>query len=593
MLNQSESKHKGVNSEESIAVLPFRNLSSDKENEYFSDGITEELINALTKVEGLGVIARSSAFKFKNQDIDSREVGNQLKVAYILEGSVRKAGNNVRVSAQLIKSNDGFHIFSEVYDRELKDIFEVQDDISNKIVQKFRDKLGIQKAGKRLVTNSTENIDAYELYLKGRYNLSKGSLEATNAAIQYFEAAAKRDSKFVLPITGLAACYTFLGGSGLMPVSEAFEKAREYANMTNLLDERVAETHLALAKSAFWCDWDFESTGRSIKKAIQLNPGVSNIHGFNSLFLMASGKLNEALIETQLAIKLDPLSLKSKSRLGELYFRSGRYIEAIEIIDEILTENPYFNQATVFKAWSHLFLGEFGLAASIFSAIPITNDESITFYGGLAYAYYKLRQYDKVMECMQNFKSEVEKGNLHWLNYNYALIFRALGEKEKMFGYLQKCMEEKDTPLIFINVDPIWDEFRDDPKFIQLVEKTFDPGKKDRVVSIKTDTKEELEINLKNLIYIEAQENYSSVVWFEGDQVLEKLLRVTLKRIEEQIVSSDIVRCHRSYIINTKINFTILGNSNGYQLKSRLIANTIPISRSLGKEIVNKIKAEQ
>ena len=581
------------NGEESIAVLPFRNLSSDKENEYFSDGITEELINALTKVDGLGVIARSSAFKFKNQDIDSREVGELLKVAYILEGSVRKVGNNVRVSAQLIKSKDGFHIFSEIYDRELKDIFEVQDDISNKIVQKFRDNLGIHETGKKLVTRATQNIDAYELYLKGRFNLNQGALEATKTAIQYFEASSKKDSKFVLPITGLAACYTFLGGSGLMPVSEAFEKAREYANRTNLLDESVAETHLALAESAFWCDWDFETTGSAIRKAIQLNPGTSNIHGFNSVFLMASGKMDEALIEAQLAITLDPLSLKSKSRLGEHYYRSGRYIEAIEIFDEILAENPYFNLANIFKAWSHLFLGDSELAASIFSSIPVTNNESFTFFGGLAFAQYKLRQYDKVLESMQNFNSEVKKGNKHWLNYNYTLIFRALGEDDKMFGYLQKCLEEKDTPLVFINVDPIWDEYRNDPKFAQLVEKTFDPGKKDQIVSIKTDTKEVLEINLKNLVYIEAQENYSKVVWFDGEQVHEKLLRATLKRIEDQIVSSDILRCHRSYIINTKIKFTILGNSNGYHLKSRLIADTIPISRSLGKEIVRKLKESQ
>ena len=278
-----QSHNKELISEGSIAVLPFKNMSSEKENEYFSDGITEELINALTKVEGLSVIARSSAFKFKNQDTDPREVGSQLNVAYILEGSVRKAGNKVRVTAQLIKTADCFHLFSEVYDRELKDIFEVQDDISNTIAQKFAGSFGIPGTKKNLVSASTENIEAYELYLKGRFNLSKGSFEATKTAIHYFEAALNKDNEFVLPIAGLAACYTFLGGSGLMQVTEAFTKAREYANKTNLMDENVAETHLSLAMSSFWCDWDFENTGISIKKAIQLSPGTSNIHGFNSV----------------------------------------------------------------------------------------------------------------------------------------------------------------------------------------------------------------------------------------------------------------------------------------------------------------------
>jgi len=574
----------------SIAVLPFRNMSSDKENEYFSDGITEEIINALTKVEGLNVIARSSAFTFKNQDIDPLKVRDRLGVAYILEGSVRKVSNRVRVTAQLINTSDCFHLFSEVYDRELKDIFKVQDDISNKIVRKFTDKVKIQESADVLVPTSTKNIEAYDLYLKGRYNLSKGSLEATKTAIQYFETSIRKDKGFVLPIAGLAACYTFLGGSGLMKEGNAFEKAKEYALESNLMDNSLAETHLSLAQSSFWWDWDFENTGISIKKAIRLSPGTSSIHGFNSLFLMASGRFEEAVIEAKLAAKLDPLSLTGKFRLGELYYRSEKFIEAIEIFDEILAENMFFKQASIFKGWCHLFLGDLDMAVSIFGKIPVTVDESIIFYGGLAFAYYKKMKYDKVLECMQNFTSEVNSGNLHWLNYNHTLIFRALGEAERMFEYLEKCLAEKNTPLIFINVDPVWNEFRDDPRFIKVLEKSFVPAKKDQITRIKTDTKEELAINLKNLLYVEAQENYSKIVWTEDERVKEKFLRVTLKKIEGQLADNSIVRCHRSYIINTNVDFTIGGNSNGYWLKSDLVKETIPISRSLGKEIVRKLQ---
>jgi adenylate cyclase len=577
-------------SENSIAVLPFRNMSSDKENEYFCDGITEELINALTKVEGLSVIARSSAFTFKNQDIDPREVGNQLGVAFILEGSVRKAGSKVRVTAQLIKTSDCFNLFSEVYDRELKDIFEVQDDISIRIVQEFTDKVRVPESRKNLVTSSTKNTDAYELYLKGRFNLSKGSLEATTAAIQYFESALEKDRDFVLPLSGLAACYTFLGGSGLMQTGEAFEKAKEYASASILKDEGLAETHLSMAKSYFWHDWDFEHAGISIKKAIQLNPGTSSIHGFNSLFLMAGGKFEEAFVEAKLATKLDPLSFSGKFRLGELYYRSERFIEAIEVFDEILAKNSFFKQASIFKAWCHLFLGDLDLAISIFKKIPITVDESSIFYGGLAFAYYKDMQYDKVLECLQNFNSEVDRGNLHWLNYNRALILRALGETEKMYEYLEKSLEMKETPLIFIKADPVWNEFMGNPQFAKVLEKSFAPAKNYGMKRLLTDTKEEFSIDLKNLIYVEAQENYSKIVWTDKGDVKEKLLRVTLKRIEDQLADDTLVRCHRSYIINTKVDFTVLGNSNGYSLESDLIKHTIPISRSRGKEIVRKLK---
>jgi len=219
------------------------------------------------------------------------------------------------VTTQLVKASDGFHIFSETYDRELQDIFKVQDDISNKIAQKFADSIGIKKKGLNLVGSSTGSMEAYELYLKGRFNLSKGSLEAAQAAIQYFEAALLKDKNFVLPLTGLAACFTFLGGSGLMSANEAFNKAKEFAGKTNMLDENIAETHLALANSSFWYDWDFEQTARSIKRAIRLSPGTASIHGFNAVYLMAAGKMDEALIEAKLATMLDPLSLKEKFHL--------------------------------------------------------------------------------------------------------------------------------------------------------------------------------------------------------------------------------------------------------------------------------------
>jgi tetratricopeptide (TPR) repeat protein len=440
------------------------------------------------------------------------------------------------------------------------------------------------------VATSTQNIEAYDLYLKGRFNLSKGSLDATLTAIQYFEASLRKDKGFALPLAGLAACYTFLGGSGLMESEVAFGRAKEYAITSNQIDNSLAETHLSLAQTSFWREWDFENTGISIKKAIGLSPGTSSIHGFNSLFLMASGKMDEAVIEANLAAKLDPLSITGKFRLGELYYRLGKFVEAVEIFDEILEENIFFQQATIFKGWCYLFLGDLDMAVSTFNNIPITSEESIIFYGGLALAYYKKQKYDKVLECFRDFCSQVGSGNLHWLNYNRTLIFRALGETEKMFDYLGRCLLEKNTPLIFIHVDPVWNEFREDPQFIELVEKSFAPAKKGRTVRIKTDTKEEFTINLKNLVYVEAQENYSKIVWTEDDRVKEKLLRVTLKKIEDQVVDHVIVRCHRSYIINTNGDFSILGNSNGYRLKSSLIEHTIPISRSIGKEMVQKLK---
>lgn len=371
-----------------------------------------------------------------------------------------------------------------------------------------------------------------------------------------------------------------------MEADLAFKKAKDHANQAIQIDDRVAESHLALAKSSFWCDWDFDQTGRSIKRAIQLAPGTSSIHGFYSTYLMATGKVEEALVEAQLAAKLDPLSPGSKFHLGELFYRTERYIEALEIFDALLSENPFFNQVSLFKAWSHLLLGDLEPAIEIFKGIPISTGERSVFYGGLAYAYYRQMQYDRVLECMRNFRDEVDKGRLHWLNYNYALIFRALEENEKMFAYLKKGLEERNTPLLFIQVDPVWKEYKSDPEFIQLIQEAFVPEKKDNIVDLKSDTREVLRINLSRLLFVEAQENYSKIVWLENDKVQERLLRVTLRNIEAQIADDKLIRCHRSYMINTIVRFQILGNSNGYFLKSDLFPDTIPISRSKGKEIV-------
>jgi TolB-like protein len=574
---------------EGIAVLPFRNLSLEPDNEYFSDGITEELINALTRVNGLNVIARTSAFAFRGKDMDLREVGTQLNVAYIIEGSVRKSGNRVRVTVQLIKASDGFHVFSEVFQRELQDIFDIQDDIAGNVVAKFREILGLRETEKRPARSSAGDVEAYDLCLKGRFHANKGSVEDARTAIQYFETALKKDRNLVPALTGLSACYTFLGGSGQMDRNEAFLKAREYAEKSMSIDQSVAENHLALANSYFWHDWDFENTEISIKNAIRLSPGSSAVHGLSALFLIASGRHEDALIEASLATRLDPLSLKEQFQLGEIHYRSGRFLDAIKAFDEILVENPYFQQASIFKAWCHLFTGEPEKAEAIFQNVPLSADASFVFYGGLAIAYGKRKQTGKILDTLKTFKSEISRGYDRWINYNYTLIYRSLGETERMYEQLEICLKEKISPLIFIKSDPLWKEFMGETRFLALIDKYFNPVNKYGKITIHSDTRETLEINPGKLVCIEAQENYSRLVWLEDGKIREKFLRVTLKNIEHQLKDTRIIRCHRSYLINPDIRFSVLGNSNGYRLKPEYLSENIPVSRSLGKEIVARL----
>lgn len=442
-------------SKNSIAILPFTNMSSDPENEYFSDGITEEIINSLVKIDDLQVTARTSTFAFKGKNEDVRTIGSQLGVHTILEGSIRKSGNRVRISAQLVNSSDGYHLWSDIFDRELEDIFEVQDEISQKIVEKLKEKLGEIPKEDYLADPPTENLEAYDIYLKGRFHLGKGSLEETKKAINLFETAINKDSKFVLAYSGLCACYTFFGGSRLMPSEEAFAKAKEYALMANEIDSNIAESHLALAYTSFWNDWDFESTFNFISKALYLSPGSADTHGFYSTFLLASSDLKGALNEAKVAIKLDPLSPSGNFRLAEYYYRSGKFKKAIEHFNLTLHKNPYFQQASILKAWSHLMNGEPDGALSIFNNIPVSSDSSITFLGAAAYAYSQKGDVEKVNDCLQNLEKENKSDNVHLINYSYSLIYRALKDSDRMFEYLKKSISEKVSTLVFIRVDPL------------------------------------------------------------------------------------------------------------------------------------------
>ncbi|MCU0364382.1 MAG: adenylate/guanylate cyclase domain-containing protein, partial [Ignavibacteriaceae bacterium] len=249
---------KSAVSENSIAVLPFINLSADKENEYFSDGMTEELLNALAKVEGLLVTSRTSSFAFKGKNTDIREIGKLLGVKTILEGSVRKYGNRVRVTAQLINSENGYHKWSETFDRNLEDIFAVQDEIANSIVEQLKKTIKIYSPSKSLVLVPTENIDAYNLYLKGLYNWNKWSPDFMLKAIKYFEDALAIAPDFSLAYSRLAACYIFLGAAGFMPSNVAYAKAKDYANKSYELDSSIIDVHITIGMIKYFNDWDWE-----------------------------------------------------------------------------------------------------------------------------------------------------------------------------------------------------------------------------------------------------------------------------------------------------------------------------------------------
>ena len=286
---------KTANTGHSIAVLPFINLSAEKDNEYFSDGITEELLNALAKVDGLLVTSRTSSFAFKDRNIDIREIGKQLGVKIVLEGSVRKYGNRVRVTAQLINADDGYHKWSETYDRNLEDIFAVQDELANSIVDQLKKTIQLQKPSKSLVKVPTENIDAYNLYLKGLFNWNKWSPDFALKAIKYFEEAIAISPDFALAYSRLAACYIFLGAAGFMSNKVAYSKAKEYANKSSELDNSLIDSQITMGMIKYFNDWDWEGAEKCFLKALEINPNSAETHQYYSLLLTTLGYHKKAL----------------------------------------------------------------------------------------------------------------------------------------------------------------------------------------------------------------------------------------------------------------------------------------------------------
>ena len=336
LISKARTRSAGASSPQlaSIAVLPFADLSPDRDQEYFCDGMTEEIIDALAKVNGFRVVARTSSFAFKGKQQDIREIGKKLNVATVLEGSVRKDGNRLRVTAQLNSVADGYHLWSETYERELKDVFTVQDEISRAIVDTLQLKLA---SSARQPRPPSENVEAYDLYLQGRYHWSRWRSEGAERAIEYFQQAIQKDPNYAAAYSGLADSYAWMGFFGALPPNEAMPKARQAALKALALDDTLAAAHTSLGYVKSLHEFDWPGAEREFKRALQLNAGDSDAHfGYGITYLAPMGRLDEAVREMQTARDLDPLSPITNTYLGLAYQFVGNRTDAAFA----LTEGP-------------------------------------------------------------------------------------------------------------------------------------------------------------------------------------------------------------------------------------------------------------
>jgi len=453
-----------------LAVLPFVNMSADPENEYFSDGITEELLNALTKVDGLQVTSRTSAFAFKGKHDDVREIGIKLNVDKILEGSVRKAGNRVRITTQLINAADGYHIWSENYDRDLTDIFVVQDEISNIIANKLREDLSLGKQPERLAKTPVRNIEAYTLFLKGLHFRNKITPPDMRKAIELFEQAIQIEPKYAEAYAYAAGTYGYLGATGQIKQDIAFGKVNEYSEKAMELDDTLAESHLAKSNAHIFYKWDPKAAYESIKKALELNPSHPEVNDLLGLYYILTGKKEEAVKVLSKAAEKDPLSPHLNHLLAQAYIMTGRYDEAMQIADKFIEMNPQMRVAIEVKGWCTGLKGDWEKAAECFKEVHRLTNHPLKGLAPLGFAYGMLGEKEKVHEIINKIQQrQAEDPNIPQ-DGDLMLVWWSLRDFDKVYYHLSRSIGQRSGPFNFMLELPVMKGIEADPRIAELIE---------------------------------------------------------------------------------------------------------------------------
>ena len=446
-----------------LAVLPFDNVSRDPREEYFSDGMTDELTSALGKIPGLRVAARSSAFTFKGRVADAREIGERLHVASMLQGSVRRSGTRLRITAQLVNASDGMALWGETYEREEADIFAIQDDIARAIVNalqlKLRDETA-ERAPKRSV-----NLEAYNLYLQGRYYWNRRDEEGFRKATTYFDRALRIDTTFALAYVGLADTYNMLTFYGLLTPTEAFTKARALARRAIDLDSSLAEAHVALADVLENYDWDWSGAEREYRRAIALNPNYPTAHHWYGFYLMEHGRFDEALREIRRAEEIDPLSPIIKVSFCQVLREARRPSEALSKCLEAQDLDPGREPAHFLTAQVYASMNQYDKAISEYEKVLQMRPERTELAAlGAAYASAGRRR-----DAMRVLNGLISRAKSHYVPpSDFALIYIALGERDSAFAWLERARVARDLPAD-LKVDPAFDPIREDPRFAVLL----------------------------------------------------------------------------------------------------------------------------
>jgi TolB-like protein/tetratricopeptide (TPR) repeat protein len=447
----------------SIAVLPLANLGADTSTQYFSDGMTEELIGALSQVEGLRVAARTSSFAYKNSNVPLTDIARVLNVNAILEGSARHEGNRVRITLQLVRAPEGYSLWSKTYDREMHNVLALQQEISRDVAGALKVQL---VPGTGAVSTMTTDPATYDLYLWGRYHWNARTREELLKAVDFFERAIERDSSYAPAYTGLADSYNLLMVYDLPP-REIMPKAKAAALRALQLDETQSQAHAALGYILTWHEWDWKGAEQHFLRAIELNPNNATAHHWYSIYLQATGRMPQALDEMETARELDPASLFVRSATGVRRFMARDFAGAVQLMEPALRENPDATPALQWLGPAYVRAGR--VQDAITALEPETKRASPrpSVLSALAIAYVAAGREGDARALLRTVEARASREFFArtWLARAYA----ALGDNPRALTWLERAYEERDGWVTFANVDPMMDPLRDEPRFKAIV----------------------------------------------------------------------------------------------------------------------------
>ncbi|MEM9920003.1 MAG: helix-turn-helix domain-containing protein [Bacteroidota bacterium] len=458
--------------DKSIAVLPFVNMSADPSNEYFSDGMTEEIINALTKIHGLKVIARTSSFAFKDKNIDVRTIGRQLGVTTVLEGSVRKSQNRLRITAQLIRTDDGSHLWSRNFDREMADVFVLQDEISLLIADQIRENYGHFDIQDHLTEAPTDNITAYKLYLKGRHHHLRWNPVDFELATQYYKQSLEEDPTFALPAFGAGMTYSLMTAWSFIPYEEGVQTARKYLALGLEMDRSMYISHYAEATFNFWGLWNFKEVYANLQRAIALNPASTDLEEGLAELYTCIGYFEKAMEHTQNILQRNPLSPNHHYTKGNIYYLTGEFEQSIQEMEKALQVDPGFWLAIEVIALCYVHLQAFEKLDAFLKAHPQAEQPTACL------ALYHLMHAQEKEMAIDWLDTHAQTAAAAASMIPWTLYLNVhLGNDDVALNLLEEGVQQRKGQHINFRNDPLLQPLQEHVRFQKLIQATFDPSR--------------------------------------------------------------------------------------------------------------------